>query len=111
MDLVLERRGVDLEENVVLPDGPVVLDRHLDHASTNLRHDGDDIVDDPDVRGRGRNDVQQEEENRDRDDRKDCHADFPWSRPWKQLQLDEDEPDEERIDAEKEDFHSAYSRS
>src|SRR5262249_19267527 len=110
LDVVLVRRRVDRKQDVPLLHGPVVFDRHLDHSAAHLRDHRDDVLHDAHVAGRRRVDVQQEQQRGDRDDRKDEDRDLPRRRPRQPLQLDEDQPDEERIDAEKEDFHYAAPR-
>ncbi len=94
--LVLIRRRIDPEEDVALLHRPVVLDRHLDHPSADLRHDRHDVLDDADVARRRREDVQQEQENGNRHHGEDRDGNLPRRRPRQQLQLDEDQPDEER---------------
>jgi hypothetical protein len=109
VDLVLVGRRIDLEEHVALLHRTVVLDRDLEHPSAHLGDDGHDVIHHAHVRGGRREDVEQQQHRRDGHDREDRDADFPGRRPWQQLQLDEDQPDEERVDAEEKDFHLPLS--
>ena len=64
LHFVLIGRRIDPEQHVALLHRPVVLDRHLDHASPDLRDDRHDVLDDPDVARRRREDVEQEQHER-----------------------------------------------
>ena len=105
MHFVLIRRRIDAEEDVALLHGPVVFDRDFDHASPDLRHDRHDVLHDADIARRRREDIEEEQQDRDRHDREDRHGNLPRRRPRQELQLDEDQPDEEGVDAEQQDFH------
>ena len=69
------------------------------HAAADLRDDVDDVLQHAHVRGRRRKNVQQQDERRDADDRDD-DDDQRRVVPRQPLELEEDQPDEERVDAE-----------
>src|SRR4030095_7087640 len=83
----------------------VVLDPDFDDAPAHLRNNRHNVVHDTNVAGGRREDVEQQQERRDGDYWKNRDGDLPWRGPRQQLQLDEDQPDEKRIDAEENDFH------
>ena len=56
---------------------------------------------------RRRDDIQEEQQRGDRHDREDRDRDLPRRVPRQQLELDEDQPDEEGVDPEEDEFHYA----
>ena len=96
---------VEPEQHVALLDRNVRLDRHLDDLAGDARIDRYHVVHDAHVGGRRREDVQEQDQHRDADDRDRRGDHLARDVPRQPLELDEDQPDEERVDAEQEDFH------
>ncbi|MNC84782.1 hypothetical protein D3C83_03500 [compost metagenome] len=90
---------VNLEQDFAFHHQPVaLLDRHFDHAAFYLRHDRDRVLVDAHVRRGRREDVEQQDQRGHPDDRDDDDDHLGLGVPRQPLQLDEDQPDEERID-------------
>ena len=71
----------------------------LEDAPAHLGHDIDHVLEDAHVARGRREDVEQQDEDREGHDRDDHHDDLRRRIPRQPLQLDEDQPDEEAVDA------------
>jgi hypothetical protein len=100
VEIVLVRRRVDAEQELALLHQPVGLDGHLDHPSAHLRDHLHDVLDHPDVGRRRRDHVERQDQRGQCDDRDDDDGDLRRGVPRQPLELDEDQPDEERVDTE-----------
>ena len=107
LDRQLVRRRVDLEQHLALLHQPVRLDRHLEHPAADLRHDVDHRLDDAHVGGRRREHVEQQDHQRQGDDRDGDDDHHRRGVPRQPLELEEDQPDEERVQAEDQRVHQA----
>src|SRR5215470_5778192 len=108
VDLKLIRSRVDPEKDIPLLDRHVAfLDRNLDHTATDLRNDWHSEPEYAHVGRRRCHHVEREDHYRERDDGNEDDGDLRIDVPRQPLELDEDQPDEERVDAEEEDVHYA----
>src|SRR5262249_46059305 len=107
----LERHRIDLEKHITFFDGPVWFNRHFGYLATHARHDWDGVIHRPHIVRRGRDNVHKEDEDRERKDRNGDDDYLAGNVPRQQLELEKDQPDDDRVDDQENEFHFALTPS
>src|SRR5262245_61399682 len=105
----LKGHRVDLEKHIAFFDGSVWFNRHFGHLATHARHDWDGVIHRPHIVRRGRDDVHKEDEDRERNDRDGDDNDLTGDVPRQQLEFEKDQPNDDRVDDQENEFHYALA--
>src|SRR5262249_30743128 len=105
----IERHRVDLEKHVAFFDGPVWFNRNVGDLTSHPRNDRNHIILRPHVGRRGRADVHEQNQNRQRNDRDGDDNYLAGDVPGQQLELEENQPDDDRVDDKENEFHYALT--
>src|SRR4030095_16993256 len=104
-----KRHRIDLKKHIAFFDGSVWFNRHFGYLATHARHDWDGVIHRPHIVRRGRDDVHKEDEDRERKDRNGDDDYLAGNLPGQQLELKKDQPDDDRVDDQENEFHYALT--
>ena len=107
----LERHGVDFKKHVALFDWPIWFNRNLGHLPSHARNDRNDVILRPHIGRRRRYDVHEQNQNRQRNDRDGDDNYLAGDVPGQQLELEENQPNDDRVDDKENQFHCASTLS